>query len=258
LLDRVHASMFHWWRLVGRASPGARVLQPPGVVAAVVPAAPERAVVNSVLYETVDALEPAYDDVARAYAEIGAKWTVWVQPAGRERAASLLGDRGHALDAEPTAMARTLDDALGRPPSDALRDWTAQGDLGDVGPINDRAYPFGTDSFSRSLTNLPDDAAHIYVARRDGEPAACLMMIDSGGNSEVQMVAVVPEARGAGLAAKLLAHALMDAAHRGNSTSTLIATKLGYPVYERLGFEPVGSFQMWEISLPRTGKVRPP
>jgi N-acetylglutamate synthase-like GNAT family acetyltransferase len=246
LLDRVHASMFHWWRLVGAASPGARLLEPPGVVAAVVPAAPERAVVNSALYETPEALEAAYDDVAAAYSAIGAKWTVWVQPEGRERAVRALEGRGHVLDAEPTAMARTLDDPLDRPPGDALRDWTAQGDLGDIGPINDRAYPFGTDSFSRSLTSLPDEAAHVYVARRDGEPVACLMMIDSRGNSEVQMVAVVPEARGAGLARKLLAHALVDAAERGNSTSTLIATKLGYPVYERLGFEPVGSFQMWE------------
>jgi predicted acetyltransferase len=75
---------------------------------------------------------------------------------------------------------------------------------------------------------------------------ACLMTIDSGGNSEIQMVAVVPEARGSGLAGKLLGHALVGAAERGNKSSTLIATKLGYPVYERLGFEPVGTFQMWE------------
>jgi GNAT superfamily N-acetyltransferase len=246
LLERVHASMFHWGRLVATASPGARVFERPGVVAAVVPAAPERAVVNGVLYETPDELEAAYDDLAAAYAEAGAKWTVWVQQEGRERAASLLGGRGHVLDAAPAAMARRLDDAIRRPPDDALGDWTAEGDLREVTAINDRSYPFGTDSFSRALETLPEGAAHLYVARRDGEPVACLMMIDSGGNSEVQMVAVVPEARGAGLAGKLLAHALADAAGRGNSTSTLIATKLGYPVYERLGFEPVGSFQMWE------------
>jgi GNAT superfamily N-acetyltransferase len=238
--------MFHWYRLVGRASPGARVLEPQGVVAVVVPAARERAVVNSVLYETPDALVAAYDELAAAYAEADANWTVWVQPEGRESACSLLAERGHVHDAEPTAMARPLDDTLERPPDDALGDWTAHGDLAEVGPINDRAYPFGTDSFTRSLTSFPGEAAHTYVARRAGEPVACLMTIDSGGNTEVQMVAVVPEARGSGLAGKLLGHALVDAAERGNKTSTLIATKLGYPVYERLGFRPVGSFQMWE------------
>jgi hypothetical protein len=154
VLEHVHASMFHWWKLVGTASPGARVLERPGVVAAVVPAAPERSVVNSALYETPDDLAAAYDALAAAYAEIGAKWTVWVQPDGQERVTSVLDSRGHVLDAEPKAMARTLDNSLRRPPDGGLGDWTAEGDLVDVGAINDRACPFGTDSFSRSLHSL--------------------------------------------------------------------------------------------------------
>jgi GNAT superfamily N-acetyltransferase len=245
-MERVHAAMFHWLRLVGGASPGARAVEAPGVVASVVPAAPERAVVNGALYARPEQLEAAYDEIAAAYAEIGAKWTVWVQPKGRERAAAFLESRGHVLDGEPAAMARTLDGGVARTPADALGDWTAQGELADVGRINDRAYGFGTDSFSRSLGSFPDGAAHVYVARADGEPVACLATIDSQGNSEVQMVAVVPEARGAGLSGKLLGHALADAAERGNRSSTLIATKLGYPVYARFGFERHGSFQMWE------------
>jgi ribosomal protein S18 acetylase RimI-like enzyme len=238
--------MFHWYRLVGRASPGARALEAPGVVAAVVPAAPERAVVNATLYETPARLEAAYDELAAAYSEIGAKWTVWVQPEGREQAASLLESRGHVLDAEPLAMARARDGALERTADSIPADWTAQGEIADVGRINDRAYGFGADSFARSLVSFPEETIHVYVARADGEPVACVGMVDSDGNSEVQMVAVVPEARGAGLAGKLLAHGLADAAERGNRSSTLIATKLGYPVYKRLGFEPQGSFQMWE------------
>ena len=58
-------------------------------------------------------------------------------------------------------------------------------------------------------------------------------MTDHDGNTDLGMVAVVPEARGRGISGKLLGHALADAAERGNRTSTLIATKLGYPVYER-------------------------
>jgi ribosomal protein S18 acetylase RimI-like enzyme len=60
------------------------------------------------------------------------------------------------------------------------------------------------------------------------------------------MVAVVPEARGRGIARKLLGHALADAAERGNETATLIATPLGYPVYQRAGFEPLERVSMWE------------
>ena len=242
MIERVHQAMFHWYRRVGSASTGARALEPPGVVAAVVPATPERAVANAVLFRTPAELEDAYDEVAAAYAEIGANWTVWVHPEGREASTALLAERGHFLDADPAAMGRTL----AEPPADALEDWTADGDLADVGRVNDRSYPFGTDSWSRAIAGLALDGVHIYVERRGGEPVATLMIVDSDGHSEVQMVAVVPEARGSGLAGKLLAHGLADAAERGSESVTLIATKLGYPVYRRLGFENVGVFEMWE------------
>ena len=154
MIERVHEAMFHWYRRVGRASPGAQALEPPGVVAAVVPATPERAVANAVLFRSPEELEAAYDEVAAAYAEIGANWTVWVQPEGREAATALLAERGHVLDADPAAMGRTLAEPPPRPPADALEDWTARGELADAGRINDRSYTFGTDSWSRALEGL--------------------------------------------------------------------------------------------------------
>jgi GNAT superfamily N-acetyltransferase len=244
VIDRVLNSMFHWYRLVGSASEGARVFARDGVIAAVVPAAPERAVVNAVLYHDAEGLETAYDQLASAYHDIGAKWTVWVPP-GDEAAAELLERRGHALDAQPMAMAMALT-GVERPSSDALGNWTAEGTVAELGELNDRSYTFGTDSFSRALQTLSPDAAHIYVARDDGQPVGCLTIVDHEGNSEVQMVAVVPEARGQGITRKLLGHALADAAERGSETSTLIATPLGYPVYERVGFTPLERFSMWE------------
>lgn len=103
MIGRLLESMFHWFRMVGEASPGGRALEPDGVVAAIVPAAPERSVMNSVLYRNPQALEAAYDELAAAYEEIGASWTVWVPP-GDAAAAALLETCGHVLDAEPMAM----------------------------------------------------------------------------------------------------------------------------------------------------------
>jgi GNAT superfamily N-acetyltransferase len=244
MIDQLHTSMRHFCRLVGQASDGARVLEHDGVVAAVVPACPERAVVNSVSYKEPGALAAAYDEIAGAYAEIGANWTVWVHHGDRE-AAALLERRGHVLDAEPEAMGRELR-GVERPPDDALPDWTSAGRMADVGAINDRAYQWGTDSFSRALAHLPDGAAHIYTAADGGEPVACVTTVDCDRNADVEWVAVVPEARGRGLSGKLLAHALADAEERGAETATLVATRLGRPVYDRLGFRPLGALQMWE------------
>jgi ribosomal protein S18 acetylase RimI-like enzyme len=237
--------MRHWFRLVGSGSPGGRVVERDGVLAAVVPAARERAVVNSVLYENAGGLAAAYDEVALAYAEIGAAWTVWVPPAD-EQARALLDQAGHVLDAEPAIMSIDLRRGVERPAPDALEDWTADGDLAEVGPLNDRAYTFGTDSFARALAGVSRDELNVYVARRDGTAVGCLIILDHEGNADVELVAVVPEARGYGIAGALLGHALADAAERGMETSTLVATRLGLPVYERLGYRKFGSLQMWE------------
>ena len=236
--------MRHFHRLLGQSSEGARVLERDGVMAAIVPACRERPVINSVLYEGPGALAEAYDEIAGAYAEIGANWTVWVHP-GDGEAGALLEQKGHFLDAEPAAMGRALA-GIERPPQGALLHWTANGRVADVGPINDRAYQFGSDSFARALARFPAGEAHVYTASADGEPVACLMVIDYARNADVQWVAVLPHARGKGLSGKLLAHALADASERGIETTTLVATRLGRPVYERLGYRTLGNLQMWE------------
>ncbi len=244
MLEVTLASMRRWFGLLARASPGAHLIERDGVVAAVVPAVPERAVVNSVIYDDAAGLAAAYDDISAAYAEAGAAWTVWVPPEDR-RAAELLEAAGHALDGEPAAMAADLSQ-VERPAADALEDWTAEGDPAEVGPLNDRAYTFGTDSFTRAFGSLPAEELRVYLARLDGRPAGCLIILDHDRNADVEWVAVVPEARGHGISAKLLGHALADAAERGLETSTLVATKLGRPVYERLGYRQFGTLHMWE------------
>jgi N-acetylglutamate synthase-like GNAT family acetyltransferase len=241
--------MMHWYGLIGRGSEGARTLERDGVLAALVPASAQRSVVNAVVYRRPEALAAAYDEIAAAYEEIGAKWTVWVHN-GDAATAHLLERKGHVLDASPEAMAADLvETSPERPPDDALADWTDEGDLADVGAINDRAYGYGGDWFSRALTGLPDGTIHIYVVRQDGEAVGCAAAADHHSNTEIDMVAVVPEARGKGLSGKLLGHALADAVERGITTSTLVATQLGRPVYERLGFRGLGVLEMWERRL---------
>jgi ribosomal protein S18 acetylase RimI-like enzyme len=245
VIERVVDGLFAFYSLLGEASEGAHNIRRDGLLACVIPAAPERAVVNGVVYRRADALEAAYDELADAYRETGARWTVWAWPED-EAAARLLERRGHVLDAQPVAMIHDLED-VERPPQDAPEDWTADGDISVVGPLNDRAYAFGTDSFTRAMQKRPSDSVHVYVARDGGEPIGCLLMTDHDGNTDVECVAVVPEARGRGISGRLLGHALADAVERGCETSTLVSTGLGYPVYERLGFRPLGRFQMWEL-----------
>ena len=244
MIERVVDGLFAFCGLLGSTSEGAHTIDRDGVRAAVVPAAPERAVANSVVYRNADALEAVYDELAAAYAEIGANWTVWEWP-DDDAPGRFLEGRGHVLDAQPAAMIRDLA-GLERPSPDALPDWTADGDFSVVGPLNDRAYGFDTDSFTRAMSTSPGESTHVYVAHDHGEAVGCVLVTDDDGNADVESVAVLPEARGRGISGKLMQHALVDAAERGNETSTLVATALGYPVYERLGYRSLGRFAMWE------------
>ena len=114
--------------------------------------------------------------------------------------------------------------------------------------INDLAYGFEEPHLRRrgGRSRAGEPPLRLYQAREDGEPASVLGTIDDGDDCGVYLVATLKEHRGQGLARRLLHAALAEARDRGLRTSTLQATKLGHPVYERLGYEAICTLQMWE------------
>ena len=242
LFDRQYAGLRGFCELLGRAAPDSQVFERDGVLAAVVPAAPERSVVNSVAYEDAGRLERALPELAAAYEAAGVRaWTVWVPHTDAE-AAGALARAGHVLDADPAAMAMELS-ALEAPPPPDL-DLDPSPDVATVARLNDRAYAFGGNHFERALQTAPN--LHVYVARRDEQPVCCATGHDHDGDFSVTLVATLPEARGQGLAGRLLTHALHDARERGCTTTSLQATKMGEPLYRRIGYRDLGAVQMWE------------
>lgn len=240
---RMLASMRFFFPSVGEGSEGYRVLRLDGVLACVTPAVPERSLPNCVIYEGERDLEAAYDALQQGYEEAGVDaWTVWV-PEYHERARHLLEDAGHVLDATPAAMIADLAEVEPPRPDDPGPD--ANPTWPDLGAINDLAYGTG-DSFARMLGGNPTDSADTYIARVDGTPAASVVTTDHGGDCAIWWVATIPEARGRGLAPGLMRRALAAGRERGCDVSTLQATKVGEPVYERLGYRAFGTVEMWE------------
>jgi GNAT superfamily N-acetyltransferase len=244
---RMLASMRAFLPSVADASAGFRVVELDGVLATVTPAVPERSLPNSVVYEGEERLVRALDELARIYDQAGVRaWTVWT-PAFHQRARHVLARAGHVLDASPEAMIAQLADV--EPPREGDPEPDAEPSASDLGLINDRAYGL-TDSFTQMLGDGPLDAAHAYIARLHGEPAASVLTSDHDGDCSVWWVAVTPEARGHGLAGGLMRRALQAGRDRGCDVSTLQATKLGQPVYERLGYRGLGAIEMWERRTP--------
>jgi GNAT superfamily N-acetyltransferase len=242
-LARMYRSFSISVRVMTEGSEGASLLEPEGVCAALCPAASERSVFNSVLYETPEALAAARDQLADAYDEAGCAWTVWVPEADRDSAA-LLEAAGHKLDAKPRAMVMDLDELPDTEPGDL--DWDGDADAGEVARVNDAAYGDEPGTFARGI-GCPPKTIRFYRARVDGKTASVLGTIDHDGDCSVWWVATLPEARGRGLAGHLQHQALAEGRERGCTTTTLQATKLGAPVYTRLGYRDIGELQMWEL-----------
>jgi GNAT superfamily N-acetyltransferase len=245
MLESMFRSMRSFWLGFAEASRGGSSLELAGVYAAIMPAMPDRSVVNCVVHDGADALEAALDRLAAAYEGAGVQaWTVWVHETD-EPAQAVLSAAGHVLDAAPMGQERELDgiEAPGPDELDLLQDPSP----GDFDPIVSASY--GWPGFARAIEAFPAQF-HAYVARHEGRPAACLGIWDVDGDAHVQLVGTAPEARGHGLAPRLMRRALVDARERGCTVTRLQATAMGYPVYSRLGYRDLGRVQMWERRKP--------
>lgn len=232
-------------RMFAAGAESSALLERDGVIASIVPAVPDRSVVNSVVYQDAGSLGAALDDLAGAYEAAGVRaWTAWVPEDDRD-AAGLLEAAGHRLDASPVAMVCDLD-RLAEPDREPL-DWDAAAALEDVTRVNDLAYGWEVGTFGSGLRRPPRGLpVRFYEARVDGSPACVLATIDDRSDCGIYMVATVQEHRGQGLAGRLLHRALAEARGRGLRTSSLQSTKFGYSVYERLGYQPICAIEMWE------------
>jgi ribosomal protein S18 acetylase RimI-like enzyme len=245
VLELMFRSMRSYWPAFARSTRGGSALELPGIAAAIVPAMPDRSVVNCVVYDDVRALEAALDELEAAYDRAGVRaWTVWVHE-GDERAQELLAAAGHVLDAAPMGQERELA-GLDAPPAGDL-DLVDEPQPEDLDQIERAAY--GWPGFAGAVVSFAP-GLHAYVARHAGRAACCLGIWDADGDAHVQMVGTIPEARGQGLAPRLLRRALVDARERGCVTTTLQATAMGHPVYSRLGYRDLGRVQMWERRRP--------
>ncbi len=231
--------------MLAAGSKHAALFERDGVLGAIVPSCPDRSVVNSVTYDDAGSLQAALPELAAAHARAGVRaWTVWV-PEDDHEIAALLEASGHQLDSTPAAMVLELAGLRDADPGDL--DWDANAVPGDIGRVNDLAYGLPEPTFGDAIAELPrEPPLRLYQARVDGQPASVLGTLDDGDDCGIYFVATLKEHRGRRLAGRLLHVALTEARDRGLRTSSLQSTKLGSPVYERLGYEALFTIQMWE------------
>jgi GNAT superfamily N-acetyltransferase len=206
-----------------------------GWIACVLPDVPSSSILNCVVGE------PDVEQAQAVYDAAGVpKWGVWLDSKD-VAAAQRLEDAGLVLDSMPVVMGAELDamDLQDAPETQPL-------DLRTLGAINDRAYGYEDGRLERTLAALPPDAVDPHSIHVDGEPVGVTFTFDVGDDASVGWVATLPQARRKGLASAVIRAALRKAKERGRTSTTLWASAMGAPVYERLGYRTLGHLHLWE------------
>jgi GNAT superfamily N-acetyltransferase len=225
--------------LGGHAGPGA-VIEREGLIASVVPTAPDSPTLNAAVAIVPDEATRHLDELRHRYQEAKVRrWGVWLD--GRASlAAQRLANAGMVVTAASPGMGVEIE-ALKTATERATR-----ADLTTVGQVNDLAYGNYDGRLERTLKPLPNGVLHGYRVDHNGKPAAVALALHHNGDAGISFVATVPKARRKGLATTVMRQALQEAAKQGCTTTTLQATDVGEKLYTNLGYRHLCVMQLWE------------
>ena len=225
--------------LGGHAGQG-HTLERPGIVASIVPNAPDSPTLNAAVAIDPDEAPEHLDDLAARYGEARVRrWGIWLD--GRATlAAQALTRAGMVVTTASPGMGATIDEV-------AVDDAEPhEADLATVGRVNDLAYGNFDGRLERTLTPLPNGILHGYQVTHHGAPAAVALALHHDEDAGISFVATVPKARRRGLATNVMRQALTKARQEGCTTTTLQATDVGERLYTNLGYRHLTVMQLWE------------
>lgn len=244
LRERLWLGFARLQALLGGQAGGASVVERDGVVASVVPVAPDSPTLNAAVVLKGGIHDGVLQELAQRYAAAGVRrWGVWVD-AGSEQAVGALHQGGLRLASASPGMGAVIDDVVLDPDAVAMPT-----DLATVGLVNDLAYGNPDGRLERTLAPMPEGILRAYRADLDGVPAAVAMALEQDGDCGVSFVATAPHARRRGLATRVMHRMLVDARDRGCTTTSLQATDSGQRLYDALGYRRLGDMQLWEHRL---------
>jgi ribosomal protein S18 acetylase RimI-like enzyme len=225
--------------LGAHAGPG-QTLERDGLVASVVPNAPDSPTLNAAVALDPDKAPEHLEELATRYSKARVRrWGIWLD-GGASLPAQALNHAGMVVTAASPGMGAALD-AIS---TDGNRPNAA--DLATVGRVNDLAYGNFDGRLERTLTPLPNGVLKGYRVDLEGRPASVALALHHGDDCGVSFVATAPKARRLGLASQVMRQVLADAHKHGCTTTTLQATEVGERLYENLGYRRLCVMQLWE------------
>ena len=120
-------------------------------------------------------------------------------------------------------------------------------DMGEFRSILGRVFHIAPEEAEMVLGDnaLSVEGVRHYLGRLDGEAVGTLSMVTRGPVPGLWNVGTLPEHRRTGIGTALMRHALQEATHEGRTSSMLLASKEGVPLYERLGYRTLSTVRIF-------------
>jgi ribosomal protein S18 acetylase RimI-like enzyme len=241
LRERLWLGFARLQTLLGGQAAGGAVLERPGMVASIVPIAPDSPTLNAgiALGRTVD--DDVLVELELRFLKAGVRrWGVWVD-GGATDVLDAIRRAGLRLTSSSPGMAVALQELRlnGHAPA-------GPSDLATVGRVNDLAYGNPDGRLERTLAPLPPGSLRAYQADHRGRPVAVALALHHDDDCGVSFVATAPNVRRKGHATHVMHRVLIDAREHGCTTTSLQATELGERLYQALGYRTVSNMQLWE------------
>jgi GNAT superfamily N-acetyltransferase len=232
------ATLVACWRVLARASPGARVMVDAQAAVAVFPAwAPLN---NAILRVGPDTADETVAQLASTYRAAGVEsWACWVpSPATDFTAPDAGAVRNMTRDTTTLVMQATLSDHL------RLRDAVVATSIATVARFAaDEPVPAAQLGRPDGLPGLSG-----WALVHDDEVVSAAWSCVHASDCGVYAVGTLPAMRRRGFARTLVEHVLADARRIGARTASLQSTPMAQSLYEQLDFAPVGRYEEWAQS----------
>lgn len=253
LIAQMDASVMDYWGAYALARGGAHVPLADGLF---MQTAIPHSLFNSVILSEAepDAVGKALDLAAECAKTVGVPVLWRIGPLAQDANLSERLENAGLQAGEPQpAMLADLAD-LPRPPHvDRLRIATATGsdERSHWGRLAIAAFELD-ETLAKGMgdceATIPTDLFpdhQRYTAYLDGEPVAISSLVMTGNLAGIYAVATLAKARKRGIGTLMTLHAMAEGKRRGASQSILQASPMGRPVYEKIGFQTVFSYQTY-------------
>jgi ribosomal protein S18 acetylase RimI-like enzyme len=242
-------SYFDWTRIWADSVPGGDVSQIGNLLLAVT-SAPQEWWNIAFVMRPLEAPERSLRAVAAAFDARKQPFIIRIREGldpATEAAAEALGFE--YTDTMPGMVFSPITAAPNAPDGLRIRQVSDEAERLDFARVTSEGFEMELEEVSRLMPAelMRHDRWESFVGYHGGQAACCSAVAITDGTAGITFVATLEPFRGRGFGEAMTWHAVQRGVERGCSAAALQASRMGYPIYERMGFRHITGYKTYVL-----------